>query len=163
MILMFCVIVCFQICFYIIGQNQKDFDHITKAEWNDPGKKINYLTLSGSMLHLIDLLFGNSYMTSFELGEGSQKYILYLLHILSAFTIQIHLLNMLIAIMGDIFSKRSEDYKKMYYRDRLGFVLDNFHLIRRAFGDDIKNVKYCVAALAITDDEDQDLIYDVHQ
>jgi len=108
-------------------------------------------------------MIGNSYVGSFELGEGSQKYILYLLHILSAFIIQIHMLNMLIAIMGDIFSKRSEEITKIYYRDHLGFVLDNWHLVWRAFGEDIKDVKYFVAALAVNDSDGQELIQDVNQ
>lgn len=98
------------------------------------------------------MMFGNSDSNSYELGLGSQSYILYSLHMITAFIIMIHLLNMLIAIMGNTFTNRSTNIDKIYYRDHLNFVLDNWYLINTAFGGHLKEVKYIFAALAVEDE-----------
>ena len=53
----------------------------------------------------------------------------------------IHLLNMLIAIMGNTFSERQANIEKITYKDHLNFVLDNWYLIKTAFGGNLKEVK----------------------
>ena len=74
----------------------------------------------------------------------------------------IHLLNMLIAIMGNTFSERQANIDKIYYKDHLSFVLDNWYLIKTAFGGNLRDVKYVVAALAIEEeDEDQALLQEI--
>ena len=90
-------------------------------------KPINYNTLTGSFYYVVDMMIGNSNVTSFELGEATQAKFLYPLHALTA--IMIHFLNMLIAIMGNTFAERSADIDKIYYRDHLNFVLDNWYVL----------------------------------
>ena len=53
---------------------------------------------------------------------------LYFLFCLAAFIILIHLLNMLIAIMGNSFIERSEVAHSIRVKDHLIFVMDNWHL-----------------------------------
>ena len=65
----------------------------------------------------------------------------------------IHLLNMLIAIMGNTFAERSAVIDKIYYRDHLKFVLDNWYLIKTVFGDKLRDVKYIIAALSAHDED----------
>lgn len=99
-------------------------------------------------------MIGNTDTKSFNLGDGSQAKLLFTIHSLSAFIIMIHLLNMLIAIMGNTFAERSAIIDKIYYRDHLKFVLDNWYLIRTVFGNKLRDVKYIVAALSNHDDDD---------
>ena len=69
----------------------------------------------------------------------------------------IHLLNMLIAIMGNTFAERSADIDKIYYKDHLNFVLDNWYILKIAFGTSIQDVKYIIAALSIHEEKDEEL------
>lgn len=81
---------------------------------------------------------------------------------MAAFIIQIHLLNMLIAIMGDTFARRSESVTKIYYKDHLRFVLDNWHLLKNALGKNIKDVKYIIAALPTKDEDEEEVMAEVY-
>ena len=57
----------------------------------------------------------------------------------------IHLLNMLIAIMGNTFGNRNEVAEQIKIRDHLAFVIDNWYLKDYAIGDS-KQLNYIVAA-----------------
>ena len=59
----------------------------------------------------------------------------------------IHLMNMLIAIMGDTYAIRNEVQEEIKYQDHLNFVLDNWFLIRYAFPK-IDKIKYIVAGFS---------------
>ena len=48
--------------------------------------------------------------------------------------------------MGSTFAKRSKVIDEITIRDKLGFVMDNWHLIDRALKDKAK-VKYIISAL----------------
>lgn len=50
------------------------------------------------------------------------------LYYISTFVFILHLFNMLIAIMGDTFSKNNEVQSQIKIKDHLGFVLDNWYL-----------------------------------
>ena len=68
----------------------------------------------------------------------------------------IHLLNMLIAIMGNTFAERSEVAEEIKSKDHLVFVLDNWHLLDKAFSN-MQDARYIIAAmyadLDITNDQ----------
>ena len=83
------------------------------------------------------MMFGNTNNNYYDLGKKSQSTILYTLHLMTAFIIMIHLLNMLIAIMGNTFSERQANIEKIFYKDHLNFVLDNWYLIKTAFGGNL--------------------------
>ena len=77
---------------------------------------------------------------------------LYLVFALAAFIILIHLLNMLIAIMGNTFAERSGVAHQIRVRDHLAFVIKNWHLNEVAFGKgEISNSKYIIAAFSASD------------
>ena len=59
--------------------------------------------------------------------------------------ILIHLLNMLIAIMGESFAKNNQVAYKKKIKDHLNFVMDNWQLQNRAIPN-LKQVKYIVTA-----------------
>lgn len=77
---------------------------------------------------------------------GSQKVYLYFFFITAAMFLLIHLLNMLIAIMGDSFMRRKEYENSITTRNNLRFVIDNWHVIDWALKDKQK-VKYIIAAI----------------
>jgi hypothetical protein len=54
-------------------------------------------------------------------------------------------LNMLIAIMGNTFSERSQRQKEIMLRDHLNFIVDNWHLSSLAISNK-KKIKYIITA-----------------
>ena len=115
---------------------------------------IPYKTLASAYYFVGDMIIGNSDVGSFELGGSpSQATILYTLHSLTAFIIMIHLLNMLVAIMGNTFAERSSIIDKIFYRDHLNFVLDNWYLIQTVLGKQLKDIKYIIGALSVQDED----------
>lgn len=79
------------------------------------------------------MVLGNGDDSAFELGLGTQQYYLKFLFSISAFVMVFHLMNMLIAIMGNTFAVRSEIAKEIRIRDHLRFVVDNWYLSDYAF------------------------------
>ena len=57
----------------------------------------------------------------------------------------IHMLNLLIAIMGDTFAQRTPISKEIMIQNHLKFIIDNFHLMSLSFTD-ISKVKYVMCA-----------------
>lgn len=62
-----------------------------------------YSEISGSIQHVYVLAFGDFDTDSYELGDGSQTNFLWILFVIGSFILCLHLLNMLIAIMGETF------------------------------------------------------------
>ena len=62
---------------------------------------------------------------------------------------------MLIAIMGNTFSERSEVAQQIMTRDHLKFVMDNYHLMNFAIKN-VKRVKYIVTAFSATEIDSSD-------
>ena len=60
---------------------------------------------------------------------------------------------MLIAIMGDTFSKNNEVQNKIKIKDHLGFVLDNWYL-NEFQKEKTAQIKYIMSAFAIHDETD---------
>ena len=67
-----------------------------------------YEDYSGAMKHVYLLAFGDFDTDSYGLGDGSQTRILWIFFTLSSFILCLHLLNMLIAIMGETFGVNNE-------------------------------------------------------
>ena len=63
----------------------------------------------------------------------------------------IHLLNMLIAIMGDTFGKRNEVAEQVKIKDHLAFVIDNWYLKDFSLGDP-KQINYIITAFHVHDE-----------
>ena len=72
----------------------------------------------------------------------------------------IHLLNMLIAIMGETFGQNNEIKKKTQIRNHLRFVLDNSWMEPI---DDKEKITYLITSyLSKEDDHESEVIKDIH-
>ena len=72
----------------------------------------------------------------------------------ATFIFLIHLMNMLIAIMGETFGKNNEIQDQQMIKSHLGFILDNLWIDAA-----IKNkeqVKYVIACFSMDEDLDED-------
>lgn len=75
-----------------------------------------------------DVSIGGGDSSGFGLGNATQKTYLDIISIAAQFLLLIHLLNMLIAIMGDTFGRRNEVAEQIRVKDHLAFVIDNWFL-----------------------------------
>jgi len=109
----------------------------------------SYATISGA--------FADTYMSALgqldisEYGDGPMAPILYFLFIMLSFIMCIHMLNMLIAIMGQSFDRNEEISDSNKKISQLEFVVNNWwiHPIK-----DKKNIVYFVSAFAIKEDDE---------
>ena len=102
-------------------------------------------------------------------GDTSMHIMLLLLYFITCFILLIHLLNMLIAIMGDAYSEDKEVFEKQRIMNFLKFINDKWHFKNFAFDIDvskgekkketIEKTKYVIVALNQEDQpQDTDLI-----
>jgi hypothetical protein len=93
----------------------------------------------GSMLQSFwwawNIGLGLSSASSLMQSEGTLHYVFMFLWLSSTFIIIIILLNMLIAIMGDTFSKQSTISELLLIKDHLHFIIDNWYLNSLAIKD----------------------------
>ena len=80
----------------------------------------------------------------------------------------IHLLNMLIAMMGNIYNTRVRVADQVRIRDHLRFVVDNWYLCNVAFKKDKKKLKYIICAFlekkeTSSEDKLDELAEEVHE
>lgn len=80
---------------------------------------------------------------------------LYTLYCAGVFIFMIHLMNMLIAIMGNTYAVRNEVIDLVKYQDHLKFVLDNWFLLDTVFKD-LKKLNYIVAAFSMNHQVEED-------
>ena len=80
------------------------------------------------MWYSIVLIFGGSDNSSFGHGEGKQEKILEGLFFAANFLINLHMLNMLIAIMGGTYGNREAAGHLIITKDHLKIVMDNWTL-----------------------------------
>jgi len=83
-----------------------DFDGLT--EQNEIDSVAYGVTWIGALEYVFIMLLGESDTGGFSVGNSSQYWILVILFVGTTFFIMIHMLNMLIAVMGDTFSQRGE-------------------------------------------------------
>ena len=116
-------------------------------------EKIPYNTLGDSYLYIWELTRGNTNSAPYTYGDASQRTMLMILYLLGVFIFALHLMNMLIAIMGNTFAMRTEVVNEVKYADHLSFVIDNWVLLPWAFKD-ISKFKYIVAGVPVAHCED---------
>lgn len=91
--------------FYMIGRNQIEFDMIAEDDKNFP----LYSDLTGAFRFIYYVCLGAFDQDGFETGEkNSHLLILKILFFMVTFLFCVHMMNMLIAIMGDTFSQNKE-------------------------------------------------------
>ena len=87
--------------------------------------------------------------------------ILWFLFIVSSFILLIHLLNMLIAIMGETFAQNNEIKKKSQVRNHLRFVLDNSWMDPI---EDKDKITYLITSYLSTEtNHESEVIKDIHE
>lgn len=114
----FCIIIfAFAYSFYLIGKNQigdqdkarlencATIDDACEEEYPYPG----YETLGGAIQHVFLLSLGEFGLEDYDLGGHYKEYcLLWFFFVVAAFILMLHLLNMLIAIMGETFGSNYE-------------------------------------------------------
>lgn len=150
----------FAMSFYVLGRNQLQFDKIPHATGGPhPHDAIPYATVSGSWWEIWQLLLGAADPTPYFLGNRGQKVYLISVYVLASFTLLIHLLNMLIAIMSDEFAVNNEIKHKIKIHEQLGFCLEYWGYKKYVFEN---TLKYIVCAFSQDDeDKDRDLLKNV--
>lgn len=119
--------------------------------------------MSGACWFVIDIMFALNSRVYFEYGEGTQFYWLLGMYSLVTFIMLVHMLNMLIAIMGDTFARRIEVSNEIMTHNHLKFVMDNFYLINFVFTN-TNDVRYILSAFyapEMEDSEDKTLLKDI--
>lgn len=79
--------------------------------------------MSGAIWYIWYLVLGQPDDSMYDLGEGSQFIILRILFSFAAFFLIIHMLNMLIAIMGNTYATRSAIASQTRMKDHLKFII----------------------------------------
>ena len=102
------------------------------------------------------MVLGDFSTSNFNFGNGSQSTILHILFSMVSFLMTVHLLNMLIAIMGNTFNARVEIEAEIQLRHHLRFIMDNWNLKDNVFYDK-KQIKYLIAAFYFNEPNDQSL------
>lgn len=151
-------------CFKLLGTTQIEFDDLTDEEIDS----IPYVAVGGtkreesfnSVWFVSQFALGGpDGMDAFELGDASMKYQLFALYAFACVIIIIHLLNMLIAIMGNTFSERTEVGSLIMTKDHLRFVMDNWELRQLAF--DLPKIKYIICAFSAEEDEGEGILDEI--
>lgn len=127
--------------FFLLGQNQLAFDQATDEELDS----VSYSTASGSLSFIFHMLLGESDFGGFTVGAGSQSTLLSIMFVITTFIIMIHLLNMLIAVMGNTFNERAGIAVELKYKNHLKFVRTKWYLIDTRFAY-LRQSRYLIAA-----------------
>ena len=80
------------------------------------------------MQYIGTFILGQTDQDSFSLGDAKMEWLLQIAFWSTCFIIMIHLLNMLIAIMGNTFNVGNESQEQQKYREHLRFVIDNWYM-----------------------------------
>jgi Na+-transporting methylmalonyl-CoA/oxaloacetate decarboxylase gamma subunit len=78
---------------------------------------------------------------------------MYFFFVFASFILLVHMMNMLIAIMGDVFNKNREVEKQLQLKNKLKFVVDNQWA--DPFGKEKESIKYVIAAVLVEEDDDE--------
>ena len=89
---------------------------------------IEYITLDKSFYWSWNIGLGLSSTESFMHSDGLTRHFLMALFLASTFIINVLLLNLLIAIMGDTFSQQANITELILVKDHLQFIIDNWYL-----------------------------------
>lgn len=151
------------ISFYLLAQNQLDFDiknDLTREE-KEKLYPIPYSSFGSSIWYMWQLCLGGASTATYAVGEGSQEIYLIGFYIMAQFLMIIHLLNMLIAIMGETFVNCKEIGHLVKIQDHLAFVIDNWYLSPISIPDKEKLVFIVTAFLVNEKTDDNEILKDL--
>lgn len=137
-------LIAFTNAFYLIGRNQLSY---TQEGEEAP----SYSSLIGAAHHVYTSSLGEFDTEAYF--DNDMSPVLALLFICLSFFMCIHLLNMLIAIMGESFSQNSKVAQAEIKISQLAFVVDNWWINPI---DEKEKIVYLVAAFSIQDDDDEE-------
>ena len=137
-------LIAFTNAFYLIGRNQLSY---TQEGEDAP----SYSSLIGAAHHVYTSSLGEFDTQAYF--DNDMSPILACLFICLSFFMCIHLLNMLIAIMGESFSKNSKVAEAEIKISQLAFVVDNWWINPI---EEKEKIVYLVAAFSINDDDDEE-------
>jgi len=106
-----------------------NFDGLTVEE----SEGLPYGTLKDSLNYMGMMIIGETDEGPFTLGDQRMVTPLSLLFWGSCFLALIHMLNMLVAIMGNTFELGNLTQEQQKYKEHLSFVVDNWFLRKNAF------------------------------
>lgn len=116
-----------------------------------------YVTFTGSLWNTWQTVIANMQTDSFFQGNRSYDQIVIALYLLKTFTLLVVMMNMLIAIMSDIFVQSYETRSKQRIKSHLEVVIYKWFLKGTVFGwlsgDDISKIKYIICAFDDTNAE----------
>lgn len=139
------------LAFYEIGKNQEELQVINGTDRFD----VPYATFLSSFNHVYTSSLGELDTETYY--EDEMQPVLLILFIFMSFFMTIHLLNMLIAMMGESFAKNNEEGETKKKMSHLEFVVNNWYL------DPIKEkerIVYIIAAKAVEGSDDTDERFD---
>lgn len=162
MIILLIVEFAFVVAFWLLGKNQLQYDNVPTEDDNFP----SYTSFDGAFAFIYEMSLGEvGGFDMYEVGDQSHQLPLWIVFILASFTLIIHMMNMLIAIMTQTFEENQEIQNLIISKTKLRFVIDNFKLFK-PFGTDEEKQKisYIVTALLNEEEEeDIELIKEVHE
>lgn len=123
-ILVFYAIIAFTASFYLLGKNQLQYGELTNAEAENV---IEYAYFTKGIWTVYAMMLG--YMESqaeFFVGNQEEQMWLQIVYYIASFLLIIHLLNMLIAIMGNQLSNNTQNQRLIRQQEKLRFVLDKW-------------------------------------
>lgn len=144
--------------FYLLGKNQIMYDELSKEEYPP------YATVIGSLEYMYLMALGEIQADGdfFAKGKATQELLLWLLFLFATLTIILHLMNMLIAIMGETFSNNNLVEEENRLREHLKFIVENQWI--DALGEQKNKVIYLVTAfLNEEDEEDVEILKDLQE
>ena len=98
-----------------------------------------YTTVGGALKYIYMLCLGEVGDTPFDIGETPHnKKSLWIIYTVTTFTLLVHMMNMLIAIMSETFAKNREFSDQITLKSKLTFVIDNWSYGDSAFGKNRK-------------------------
>ena len=128
----------FAAMFAILAHNQVEFETV------HPGS-IPYWGLGGAVQYVLGICYGSADDGAFGLGTADSRAVLYLVFYVAMFCLVIHLLNLVIALMGNSYGEGAACAAQVTTRNHLSFVLENWFLMSTAARDS-HEVKYIITA-----------------
>ena len=124
--------------FYFIGRNQIEFDGIEAYNYPEYSEHLLW-----SLNHVLNIALGEFNYPDYSAGENpTQQGILWVLYLSAILMLTLNLLNMLIAIMMDIFQKNHETKVQEEKRTHLSFIIDNWMLKDLCLASDAKELNF---------------------
>ena len=112
-------------------------------------------SIGGSFRFLYQMCLGEvGNFDFYERGDNpSHIQILWTLFVLCSFIIIVHMMNMLIAVMGQVQGEYLDNEMQVILKNKLNFVITNWKYVD-PIGSDKQHINYLIAAIVNEEDDD---------